>query len=139
MVCTALRLARFNNLLQLKDDNHFIGLPSPASATLCSVVIWQCQIHYIDPLISYALISSVFFISALMMVSSIHFNSFKNLTRVNKMPFSGTLLGPLLLILILLNPPLVLTFLSVSYIVSGPINSLLRLIDRSDPNPQEDN
>jgi CDP-diacylglycerol--serine O-phosphatidyltransferase len=139
IACAALRLARFNNLLQLKDDNHFTGFPSPASATLCGVVIWQCQIHYIDPLISYALISFVFSISALMMVSSIHYNSFKNLRRVNKMPFSGALLGPLLLILILLNPPVVLTFLSVAYIVSGPINSLLLLIGKSDSNPQEDN
>jgi len=55
------------------------------------------------------------------------------------MPFSGALLGPLLLILILLNPPVVLTFLSVAYIVSGPINSLLLLIGKSDSNPQEDN
>ncbi|HIK77165.1 MAG TPA: CDP-diacylglycerol--serine O-phosphatidyltransferase [Gammaproteobacteria bacterium] len=139
IACAALRLARFNNLLQLKDDNHFTGFPSPAAATLCGVVIWQCQIHYIDPLISYALISFVFSISALMMVSSIHYNSFKNLRRVNKMPFSGALLGPLLLILILLNPPVVLTFLSVAYIVSGPINSLLLLIGKSDSNPQEDN
>ncbi|MBT5217066.1 MAG: CDP-diacylglycerol--serine O-phosphatidyltransferase, partial [Gammaproteobacteria bacterium] len=53
---TALRLARFNNHLLLKDQNHFLGLPSPAAATLCSVIIWQCNLNYIDPIVSYIFI-----------------------------------------------------------------------------------
>ena len=38
---TALRLARFNNHLILKSENYFLGLPSPASATLVTVMLWQ--------------------------------------------------------------------------------------------------
>ncbi len=125
IVCTALRLARFNNLLQLKDNNHFIGLPSPASATLCAVVIWQCDINFIDPLIGYALISSTLSVSAALMVSSIKYNNFKNLRNSNRMPFIGTLFVPLVMILILLNPPMILTIISVTFLISGPLSHVL--------------
>jgi len=125
IVCTALRLARFNNLLQLKDNNYFIGLPSPASATLCAVVIWQCDINFIDPLIGYALISSTLSVSAALMVSSIKYNNFKDLRNSNRMPFIGTLFVPLVMILILLNPPMILTIISVTFLISGPLSHVL--------------
>ena len=40
IAATALRLARFNNQLHLKYNPYFSGLPSPAAATLVSVVVW---------------------------------------------------------------------------------------------------
>ena len=125
---TALRLARFNNHLQLKDQNHFLGLPSPAAATLCSVIIWQCNLNYIDPIVSYIFISFAMLSSASLMVSNIQYNSFKDTRSLNRIPFSKTLLVPLVLILIFLNPPLVLTIMSLTYLFSGPINFVRNLI-----------
>ena len=137
IVCTALRLARFNNLLQLKDDNHFIGLPSPASATLCAVVVWQCHLNFIDPLISYAIISSTLSLSAALMVSSVKYNNFKDLKISNRMPFIGTLFIPLLMILILLNPPMILTIISVIFLISGPLSYLLSFFTKTELSEEE--
>jgi CDP-diacylglycerol--serine O-phosphatidyltransferase len=137
IVCTALRLARFNNLVQLKDDNHFIGLPSPASATLCAVVIWQCHLNFIDPLISYVIISSTLSLSAALMVSSVKYNNFKDLKTSNRMPFVGTLFVPLLMILILLNPPMILTIISVIFLISGPLSYLLSFFTKRELSEEE--
>ncbi|MDC0185559.1 CDP-diacylglycerol--serine O-phosphatidyltransferase [Gammaproteobacteria bacterium] len=128
----ALRLARFNNHLQLKDENHFLGLPSPAAATLCAVIIWQCDLNFIDPILSHIFISMAMLSSSLLMVSNIQYNSFKDTRSLNRIPFSNTLLVPLILILIFLHPSLVLTIMSVTYLFSGPISLIRGLIIKKD-------
>ena len=118
-------------------DNHFIGLPSPASATLCAVVVWQCHLNFIDPLISYAIISSTLSLSAALMVSSVKYNNFKDLKISNRMPFIGTLFIPLLMILILLNPPMILTIISVIFLISGPLSHLLSFFTKAELSDKE--
>ena len=135
---TALRLARFNNHLQLKEENHFLGLPSPAAATLCTVIIWQCDLNYIDPILSYIFISIAMLSSSCLMVSNIKYNSFKDTRSLNRIPFSKTLLVPLILILIFLNPPLVLTIMSVTYLFSGPITLIRGLIMKKKTSLKQD-
>jgi len=122
---TALRLARFNNYLVLKSENYFIGLPSPASATLVTVMLWQCVIHSFDDLIALIVIALFFIIASILMVSKIQYNSFKDLRTLNRMPFNGTLLIPLIFILIIIDAPNVLSVLSIVYLVSGLIAALI--------------
>ena len=122
---TALRLARFNNYLALKSENYFIGLPSPASATLVTVMLWQCVIHSFDDLIALIVIALFFIIASILMVSKIQYNSFKDLRTLNRMPFNGTLLIPLIFILIIIDAPNVLSVLSIVYLVSGLLTALI--------------
>ena len=56
IAATALRLARFNNQLHLKYNPYFSGLPSPAAATLVSVVVWQCELLLLTPIVSFAVL-----------------------------------------------------------------------------------
>ncbi len=115
----ALRLARFNNHLVLKSENYFLGLPSPASATLVTVMIWQCVIHSFDDLNALVMIAIFFLLASILMVSKIKYNSFKDLRTLNRMPFNGALLIPLIFILIIMDAPNVLSLLSIVYLVSG--------------------
>jgi len=48
------------------------------------------------------------------------------------MPFIGTLFIPLLMILILLNPPMILTIISVIFIISGPLSHLLSFFTKTE-------
>jgi len=116
---TALRLARFNNHLVLKSENYFLGLPSPASATLVTVMIWQCVIHSFDDLNALIMITIFYLLASILMVSKIKYNSFKDLRTLNRMPFNGALLIPLIFILIIMDAPNVLSLLSIVYLVSG--------------------
>ena len=125
---TALRLARFNNHLLLKSENYFLGLPSPASAALVTVMLWQCVIHSFDQLIALIVISLFYVTASMLMVTKIHYNSFKDLRTLNKMPFNGTLLIPLVFIMIILDAPNVLSLLSVIYLFSGLLGVLTRFV-----------
>jgi len=59
------------------------------------------------------------------MVSKIQYNSFKDLRTLNRMPFNGTLLIPLIFILIIIDAPNVLSVLSIVYLVSGLLTALI--------------
>src|SRR5690348_16875359 len=46
----ALRLARFNTMLEVADKRWFTGLPSPAAAALVAGFVWIVDDYGIDPL-----------------------------------------------------------------------------------------
>ena len=128
---TALRLARFNNHLVLKSENYFIGLPSPASATLVTVMLWQCVIHSFNDFTALIIISLFFMTAAILMVSKVEYNSFKDLRTLNRMPFNGALLIPLIFILIIIDAPNVLSVLSIAYLISGLVVALIGVFRNS--------
>src|SRR5512140_81413 len=45
----ALRLARFNTMLEVADKRWFTGLPSPAAAALVAGLVWIIDDYAIDP------------------------------------------------------------------------------------------
>jgi hypothetical protein len=53
------------------------------------------------------------------------------------MPFVGTLFVPLLMILILLNPPMILTIISVIFLISGPLSYLLSFFAKTELSEEE--
>ena len=128
---TALRLARFNNHLVLKSENYFIGLPSPASAMLVTVMLWQCVIHSFNDFTALIIISLFFMTAAILMVSKVEYSSFKDLRTLNRMPFNGALLIPLIFILIIIDAPNVLSVLSIAYLISGLVAALIGVFRNS--------
>src|SRR5213080_738898 len=48
-VCAALRLARFNTMLEVADKRFFQGLPSPSAAALVAGFVWIIDDYAIDP------------------------------------------------------------------------------------------
>ncbi len=64
------------------------------------------------------------------MVSKVPFYSFKDAQSMNRIPFANAIMIPLIFILILLEPPLVMTVMASTYVASGPINSLIRFVKK---------
>lgn len=118
-VAVALRLARFNTQLGISDKRFFRGLPCPAGAAFVVSSIW-CIYEY--DLSSHAMqfvIALITIVTSLLMVSNLHYYSFKDFDLKNKVPFLAILLVVLFFVLISADPPLILLVISLAYAGSG--------------------
>lgn len=124
--CAALRLARFNVQIDTADKRYFTGLPSPAAAAVVAGMVWfgsdhQLEGHSID--IVAALITAF---AAVMMVSNVKYNSFKELDFKGRVPFVAILVVVLVLAVVASYPSGVLLAIFLLYAVSGPLMALRR-------------
>ncbi|MGQ0620242.1 MAG: CDP-diacylglycerol--serine O-phosphatidyltransferase [Panacagrimonas sp.] len=135
--CAALRLARFNVLAAIaSSDKDFYGVPSPSAAAVVTFFVWSCvddsrslfvwlsgrvPIDGHDVLV---LAAPLTLITALSMVSSIRYNSFKKLGGRMRFLSFAAVVG--MLALIALDPPRVLFLGFFGYALSGPVVSLWR-------------
>src|SRR6516165_11627905 len=72
----ALRLARFNTMLEVADKHWFTGLPSPAAAALVAGFVWIIDDYGIDPSTLRWWVWCVTVFAGLTMVSNVPFYSF---------------------------------------------------------------
>lgn len=137
-VGAALRLARFNTMLEVQDKRYFQGLPSPAAAALVAGLVWICVENDISatsaPYLPWATLVFTLF-AGITMVSNIRYYSFKEFNARKSVPFMALLVIVLAIVLISSNPPMVLFGVFVGYALSGYIMSLMRLRQRR-KNPQ---
>jgi CDP-diacylglycerol--serine O-phosphatidyltransferase len=121
VICSAIRLARFNLLVGRVDPGFFLGLPVPGSAAmLASVVLMYRYVgksglppkHVALLLLTYAL--------ALLMVSTVRYPSFKDLKLHGRQPLSSFVVAVAMLSFAVAAYPLFL-FTGISlYVGSGP-------------------
>ena len=144
--CAALRLARFNVLAAIASSNKdFFGVPSPSAAAVVTFFVWSCVddshslFSWISGRVPFVGRDVLWFAApltlatALSMVSSIRYNSFKkiNLTgRMRFLPFAAVI-GVLALVSI--DPPRVLFLAFLSYALSGPAVVLWRRFRKPPP------
>jgi CDP-diacylglycerol--serine O-phosphatidyltransferase len=122
VACGALRLARFNVLVDKVSMDRFVGLPIPmAAGTLASFIILQEKITgrlphdtVIMAILTYAL--------ALLMVSKIKYRSFK---KVNYRTHSALVIATLLLIVVASHPETMFFILFSIFTLSGPVEFLI--------------
>lgn len=121
--CAALRLARFNVMLDGADKRWFTGIPSPAAAALVAGCVWIVDDYDIDPqgIRWWLLFMTVF--AGLTMVSNLKYWSFKTVNLKKSVPFMALLAFVALLALLLWQPPLVLFGGFVAYAISGYVVS----------------
>ncbi|MGO9117256.1 MAG: CDP-diacylglycerol--serine O-phosphatidyltransferase [Desulfomonilaceae bacterium] len=125
VACGALRLARFNIQSGTVDPKRFTGLPIPAAAVIVATTVLFFHKIELNPAdFMMPLLILTYFI-AFMMVSSVKFHAFKDLTLVKQKPFSSTVGFVLLLALIAASPLVVPFFISAAYLISGPILTLV--------------
>jgi CDP-diacylglycerol--serine O-phosphatidyltransferase len=124
----ALRLARFNVQIGKLDKKYFMGLASPSAATLLVSFIWVFDDLGLKGSESYLLVPSLLLtiIAGVLMVSPILYNSFKDQSRKEKIPFIGILIVVLIFILVTIDPPKVFFGVFLLYALSGPAMMLLR-------------
>ena len=115
----ALRLARFNSMHDVADNNYFQGLPSPSAAAIVAASVWVAVdngISGVDVAIAAGLITGV---CGLLMVSNVRYHSFKHIDFKGKVPFFVVVVVALVLAIIIAEPPIVLFLLFTAYALSG--------------------
>lgn len=118
-VCAALRLARFNTMLEVADKRYFQGLPSPAAAALVAGFVWIMDDNAIDPegVRWWALAVTVF--AGLTMITSLKYYSFKTINLRRSVPFVVVFLIVIFFVLVSVQPPIILFIGFVAYAFSG--------------------
>lgn len=136
----ALRLARFNTMIEVQDKRWFQGLPSPAAASLVAGMVWVAvdnQFPGAD--IRWAAWALTVF-AGLTMVSNLKFYSGKDINLRKSVPFIVIFGIALFFTLVSVDPPIVLFLLFLGYGLSGYLYGVICLYrrhrDKSLPKPE---
>lgn len=130
--CAALRLARFNVLTAIAGSNKdFFGLPSPSAAATVVFFVWAAHTWGLDGTTALVPASILTVGCALLMVSNVRYNSFKQFKLSRRGPFIYMVLFIAGFTLILMNPPNVLFAIFFLYTLSGPAAILWRRYRRA--------
>ena len=126
--CGALRLARFNAMADETPSAHFTGLPIPAAAAMNATTVIFCS-KYSIPASEMPIVFLVsLYVVSFLMVSTIKYESFKKAELFQKMSFNVLVKIILVFIVIAQKPHLLLFAISLVYVASGPVHSLLVMI-----------
>jgi CDP-diacylglycerol--serine O-phosphatidyltransferase len=115
----ALRLARFNTMLEVADKRWFQGLPSPSAAALVAGLVWIVDDLGLDPEPLRWLAWGVTVFAGLTMVSNVRYWSFKTINLKRSVPFMAVYLIAVVVALLSYQPPIVLFAGFVAYALSG--------------------
>jgi len=129
----ALRLARFNTMLEVADKRWFQGLPSPAAAALVAGFVFIVDDYEIPASTVRWWAFGVTLFAGLVMVSNLKYYSFKSINLKKSVPFVAVLSGVVALALLAYQPPLVLFAGFVAYAISGFVVSGWLLARRRRP------
>ncbi len=125
IACGALRLARFNVQVEEVGTSHFVGLPIPAAASFVAtgVLAWQ-QVFPGPPANAWPVVIAMFILSFLM-VSNIHYLSFKELGLSKLKSFNWLVACLLVFVLVAIQPQIMGFVLLAAYVVGGPFGARL--------------
>jgi len=129
VVCTAMRLARFNIQTNVGDKRHFAGLPSPmAAGALASLAYAFPAIRETD----WASVALTVLVAALalMMISRLRYRSFKEFDLRNRRSYVYVLPLAAMTVAVGIYPQWALVTLSGAYLVSAPAAYLWGLLAR---------
>ena len=103
----ALRLARFNTMLEVADKRYFQGLPSSSAAALVAGFVWIIDDYAIDPETVRWAAWAVTLFAGLTMVSNLKYYSFKTINLRRSVPFAVVILIVLFIVLISYQPSVI--------------------------------
>lgn len=118
-VGAALRLARFNTLLEVADKRWFQGLPSPSAAALVAGLVWVMTEYAVTGEEARWIAWGVTLVAGLTMVSNVRYWSGKEINFRKSVPFFAVLLVVLVFVLVSTSPPEVLFLGFLLYTLSG--------------------
>ncbi len=126
----ALRLARFNVETGKADRRFFCGLASPAAAAVLMGMVWVGADMGVPGREMALAALALTVLTALLMVSSIPYYSFKDIDFRRSVPFITIFLVVLGFVLASIDPPKVLFTGALVYAASGPAIWVLRRLRR---------
>ena len=115
----ALRLARFNTMLEVADKRWFTGLPSPSAAALVAGFVWIMDDYAIDPGGVRWMAWALTLFAGLTMVSNVKYYSFKTINLKRSVPFVAVFVIALVIAALSYQPGPALFLLFVVYGLSG--------------------
>jgi len=124
---TALRLARFNAQAQNEDKLYFQGLSCTAAAGVMAGMVWVGYKYEVTGMVIAIPVAALTLFIGALMVSTVRFNSFKQVDLKGRMPFWKAVAIVLLLAAVAIDPPQVLFAIFLSYAFSGPVLTLWTL------------
>ncbi|HSG61100.1 MAG TPA: CDP-diacylglycerol--serine O-phosphatidyltransferase [Pseudomonadales bacterium] len=129
MACAALRLARFNAMIDTADKNFFTGLASPAAASVVAGLVWvgheQGWSGELLPTALSYLVGTITAFVGLLMIANLRYNSFKGIDLRGRVPFVALLIVVLIFALVTVDPARVLLATAIIYAFSGPVQFVL--------------
>jgi len=126
VICGALRLARFNVQKETLDPNFFKGLPIPAAASfVASLVLFTAAVGVLPESKRIMIIIAIYLLSFLM-VSNLDYPSFKEMELKKRKPFNVLVTTILILLVIAYKPKIMLFFVLIAYVLSGPVITTVR-------------
>jgi len=126
----ALRLARFNTMLEVADKRWFTGMPSPAAAALVAGFVYIIDDYVIDPGSVRAWAWGITLFAGLTMVSNVKYYSFKTINLKKSVPFIAIFAIVIFLALLSYQPAIVLFAGFVVYALSGYVGSAYMWLKR---------
>jgi len=132
--CGALRLARFNILVEVIKS--FKGLPIPGAATMLASTVIFCQ-----EILNYTPEKNLFFpvltlVLSFLMVSNLKFHGLKEVDFKEKKPFWILLFFVFLILFIVIHPPFAIFILASTYVFWGIIENIIILIKKRKQKPE---
>jgi len=129
LACAALRLARFNAMIDTADKNFFTGLASPAAASVVAGLVWVGHelgwSGELMPVVLSYVVGTVTAFVGLLRIANIRYNSFKGIDLRGRVPFVVLLIVVLVFALVTVDPARVLLATAVIYASSGPVQFIL--------------
>jgi CDP-diacylglycerol--serine O-phosphatidyltransferase len=125
LVAGSVRLARFNVKAGLSDRRFFVGLPIPAGAGAVTLMVLVDPEPLADKPLAIAASFFVFLVSVLM-VSTIHYRSFKELNLRQRWPATAFFLFAVIVAVFVFTPLPAMAFLCGAYLIGGPAEMVVR-------------
>ncbi len=126
VACAALRLARFNTQSGVADKRYFQGLPSPAAAGAVLGAVWFGEWLGLAGLGAALLAGGVTALAAVLMVSNVRYDSFKEIDLRYRVRFTAVVGLVVATALVALHPPTAIFLGFVTYMLSGPVLTVVR-------------
>jgi CDP-diacylglycerol--serine O-phosphatidyltransferase len=129
VAAAAVRLARFNIQAGTHDKRYFVGLPSPAAASVPAATVFAYPAGFEDYAAALPVLSMVI-VPALLMVSTVRYRSFKTLDLQSRRRYS--MLFPLAVVLAVVaaSPQILLVILAYTYLASGLLGLIWHRVRR---------
>jgi len=126
LLCGALRLARFNIQIGIIESKVFNGLPIPAAASVVATTVIFFDYVGAEGRFHNEFIMVFVIMISLLMVSSVKYYSFKDMSLLVRKPFTIFFWSTVLLIIIVAEPEIMFFVIILGYALSGPVWWLIK-------------